>query len=452
MSFKYLKNLGLLISLFLLGCESKEESNSNVKSEVKTFKSEVNWVGHWQKEGKRQKLVDEVASEFEFLNQDIKVNLLYMDSIMLGATDSMEIDLIAKEATSLNPRFDIIRVKDYYSRVGNYLNDPEWSKKYLVDFSDDPDFKATHQEFLLSDEYKADNGGMTIGPYNEGFYWAVWYNKELANKMGISVKTFGMTADDFVGYVKQAHEYNLKHNTSIAPIYNARDWLTLDILVNQLFYSLIGNVDVIKNTKYSPAKLRALEKVLAVFDELGKYESSFKDRSKIGWWPSLSLPLDGECLFYIQGSWMYNIWDNIDAQKVKRMYPAEIPTMAGVTPCYPGGFKACWAVLKNAKHKEEAIKLLKYWMSPQMSENWVRYTKCPTGIKGNLAQVSLGLDQFEDFQYQLSKKFDGKLIKPTDSRYILGIRNKDVQISVIDILEHKKSAAQLMSEIKRQLK
>lgn len=442
----------LPLSLIIMSCENQKIKSSKSKSDVLTHKSEVNWVGHWQNEGKRQKLVDEVASEYEFLNQEIKVNLKYMDSIMLGATDAMEIELIAKEATSPNPRFDIIRVKDYYSRVANYLNDPEWTKKYLVDFSEDPDFKATHQEFLLNDEYKADNGGITVGPYNEGFYWAVWYNKEVADKMGIKVKSLGMTSDDFIGYVKQAHEYNLKNNTSIAPIFNARDWLTLDVLVSQLFYSIIGDVDKIKNTEYNPAKIKALEKVIAVFDEIGKYESSFKDRSKYGWWPSLSVPLDGECLFYIQGSWMYNIWENIDATKVRKMYPAEIPTMDGTAPCYPGGFKACWAVLKNAKHKEEAIKLLKYWTSPQISESWVRYTKCPTGIKGNLAQVSLGLDQFEDFQYQLSKKFDGKLVKPTDSRYILGIRNKDVQIPVIDILEHKKTGAQVMSELRRQLK
>lgn len=415
--------------------------------------SELNWVGHWLNEGKRQTLVEDIATEFEFLNQEVKVNLYYPESISSSTGDGPQIDFIVSQVTSKNPKYDIIRIKDYYYKVAEALKDPEWGKKYLVDFSEFPDFVSNHQPFLFSDEYKAQNGGITIGPYNEGFYWAVWFNKEVADKIGIKIKQQGMTPEDFVSYVKATYEYNKKNKTDIIPIFEESNWITLENVMLQLFYSSAIDMNELNKTELDLKKLEKLEKVLEIFEEISNYEPTFKDRSKITWGKTFDFPLQGKCLLYVQGSWMYNIWDNVDSKLLQNMYPAELPCYNGISPCYIGGFKACWAVLKNSPQREQAIKLLKHWAKPEVAEKWVRYTKCPTGIKGNLTTTSIGLDQFEDFEYSISKAYGLHMVNPADNRLIFGMKNKDIRIpSVIDIVEKKKTAAQVMKEIRRQLK
>lgn len=440
-----------LTAAIITSCHQKTITTEKQTHEATKYKTEINWVGHWQREGKRQQLVEEVGTEYEFLNQDTKVNLVYIDSILPESNDATEIAFIINEVTAEHPRFDIIRLKDYYLKVAEKLNDLDWAKKSLVDFSEFQDFKENHQPFIFDESHKADNGGITVGPYNEGFYWAIWYNKVVADKMGITVKSQGMTADDFLGYVKAAHEYNVKNNTDITPIFEEANWITLENVMLQLFVSEFGDIKELQKKEYNPQNLKKLESVLKVFEELSKYEPTFKDRSKVSWWGSLRYPLDEKCLFYIQGSWMYNIWENIDKTLVRNMYPVEMPTMKGQSPCYFGGYKACWAVPKNAPHKAEAIKFLKYWSSSQVAETWVRYTKCPTGLRGNVTDVTLGLDQFEDFQYKLNQRFPNRMI-PLDGTYIFGMKNRKVSIPLMDIVEKRKSVAQVMAIIRNQIK
>jgi hypothetical protein len=95
-----------------------------------------------------------------------------------------------------------------------------------------------------------------------------------------------------------------------------------------------------------------------------------------------------------------NIWLALDEEKINNCIPTEFPSFK-TPPVYPGGYQIMWAVLKKAPHKEEAIRFLLAMNKPAMSEMWVRYTKCSTGIKGNLTGVSFGKDQFENFSYHV---------------------------------------------------
>lgn len=441
----------LIVIIFIPKKVFQINNQSTKLSHGADYKSTVNWIGHWKGEGKRMALVSEVANEFEFLNQDVKVNLKFPEDVYFKG-DASEIEFIAKQALSANPEWDIIRVKDYYPDVAKYLNDPEWGKKYLVDFSQFPDFVAHQQDFLFSDEYKAQNGGITIGPYNEGFFWAVWYNKEIAQKLGINIKQYGMTVEDFVSYIKATQDYNQKNNTDIIPYFEESGWLTFYNVMMELFYSEIGDINKINDANYDPKKIVAIGKVLKLFEEISTYNPLPKNRSKINWSETFDYPLSGKCLLYVQGSWMYNIWDNIDHAKINNMIPCELPSFSGTSPCYIGGYKACWAVLKNAPHYDQAVKLMKMWTNPEMSEKWVRYTRCPTGVKGNLSENTFGFDQFEDFEYNISKKFGLHLINPIDNRYIFGMKNKGITIPFIDILEKRTTAEIVMNNIRKQIK
>src|SRR5208283_3923636 len=116
--------------------------------------------------------------------------------------------------------------------------------------------------------------------------------------------------------------------------------------------------------------------------------------------------------------------------------------------CYVGGYQSCWAVLKNAPNRDNAIKLMNYWTRADISEKWVRYTASPTAVKSNLTSVTLRLNQFENFKYTMNIKYGTHLLESYDNRYILGIKNKDVKIPFIDVLENKMTVGQAIQKIK----
>jgi len=64
-----------VIFLFLMSCSEGSKDVSLNKSEKKTTegKTELNFIGHWLYQGKREDLVREMANEFEFTNQNYYV-------------------------------------------------------------------------------------------------------------------------------------------------------------------------------------------------------------------------------------------------------------------------------------------------------------------------------------------------------------------------------------------
>jgi ABC-type glycerol-3-phosphate transport system substrate-binding protein len=435
----------------------KEKETQQLGTTSAITKLQINWIGHWKNEGLREQLVREVARDYEFVNQNIKVNLKFPEDVYFkgktgGEADNEEVKFIAEQVTTDTPQWDIIRIRDFYPKVATYLTDPNWGEKYLVDFSQFPDFRELHQGFVFDNEHKNVNGGITIGPYNEGFYFAMWYNKALADKIGIKVKQFGMTPDDLVSYVKAVNDYNKANGTDIIAMFEEANWIISVNIAKNMFYSLVDDYIEINNLNFNPKKLEYVEKILQVFEELSKYSPLPKDRSNINWSATLDYPLNEKCLLYPQGSWMYNIWLNIDKVKLKNMVPAELPSFTERNAAYIGGYKACWAVPKNSLHKDEAIKLLKFWALSDISEKWVQYTKCPTAVKGSISTATLGLDQFEDFQYYVSKKYGLHMLNPVDNIEYFGEKNKGVYVPIMEILEKKKTVVEAMKEIKRQIR
>jgi ABC-type glycerol-3-phosphate transport system substrate-binding protein len=440
----------LIACCALISCTETTAKKTYKDSNV-VASGQVNWIGHWRDEGKKAKLVREMANEFEFLNQDIKVNLIFPEDLYKQTNDD-DVSFVIKMIKSPKPEYDIIRIKNNYIPISRILNDPDWGKKYLVDFSEIPDFVDNHIPLVFTETFKAQNGGITVGPYNEGYFYSVWYNKDLADKIGIKIKDLEMTPDDFVGYIKAVYDYNKKNSTDIIPLYETGSWITTEYLMVGMFYSMFDNFSEITDLAFSQKKLENLEKVLKVFETMAQYNPLPGNRPEIVFEKTMDYPLKGKCLLYINASWMYNDWENIDKENLMKMYPAEMPSFKKKSPCYVGGYQACWAVLKNAPNRENAVKLMKYWTTKELAEKWVRYTKSPTAIKGNLTSVTLGLNQFENFEYVMTSKYGPNLLTAYDNRYILGLKNKDIKIPVTDILEKKLTVDQFIKDIKRQIK
>lgn len=436
---------GLVLILQKTATYSKTLSGATI---VKTnAKTTINWVGHWLHEGDRKQLLTGIATEYAFANQDININLKYPEELYQGS-DSLEIRFIIDQIKKPIPDFDIIRIKENYKAIATILNDAYWGEKYLVDFTHIPGFVERHQSFINLNDLSSKTGNILVGPYNEGQFWALYVNTDVAQKMGIKVKQYEMTFDDFLGYIKAVYEYNKSHNTSITAIFEDHFWISTETIFKHLFYSIIGNYEnITQSSQLTTQKLDALLQCYKACEDLSKYQPISKARTSVVWSKDNCNILNDSCLFIVNGSWMYNIWSQNDKQKMKKILPCELPVFKPIDN-YIGGYTSNWAVLKKSPHCEEAIKLLMYWTTPEIAERWARVTKCPSGVKGNMTTSSFGVEPFEDFMFTIEKKYGGRKFKEVDVKYILGEKNYRVPLHVIDVLEGKITAQSAFRDLK----
>ncbi|NJK95974.1 MAG: ABC transporter substrate-binding protein [Bacteroidales bacterium] len=233
-------------------------------------------------------------------------------------------------------------------------------------------------EAVLSSEIKNKWGGIVPGHALDGNSFVLWCNQEVAEKIGIKVKQFDISTEDFEGYLKAVKEFNQKNNKQINSIYFNDGWLPTYALGLQVFSSLVGDYDKLKDPGYKEAKIEAWEKTLKYFERLTDFEPLDPQWSKIQYGSDYNRILNGECLFMVNGTWMYNIWQDMDSVNYKKMIPLELPGMQP-SKTYIGEVSIPWTVPLNAKNREQAVKFMLYWCRPEVADEWVRNTKVRQG-------------------------------------------------------------------------
>ncbi|MCF8357725.1 MAG: ABC transporter substrate-binding protein [Prolixibacteraceae bacterium] len=446
-----------IVSLFLLfagGCSKKNTSQLHYKPvEAPANTTTVNFIGHWLNEGIREDLVRNFAREYEFQNQHVRVNLKFPEEVFYNREDLQSNQkFVARMLAKDNPDWDIVRVNGEYKEIWQQTGDPNWPNKYLVDFSRFEEFREGTLPELLTDEAKEAWNGIIPGPFIEGQFWALWFNRNVAQKLGIEIKQYGMTCDDFLSYLKAVYRHNQNNpDDYITPIYESVDWPTTMVIGVQMYASLLNDPKELLRKKITTERLNAWGKTLETLEEMSAYEPYNPNWQNVNWGNTTASLLNEECLFYVNGSWMYNIWEGIDHSKVNNCRPAEFPVFNDLL-IFPGGYQVMWAVLKNAPHKEEAINFLLAMNKPEMAERWVRYTKCPTGIKGNLTGVSFGNDQFEDFSYHIQDKYGLNTYRYFEtSSWVLNLRHEETPIYFDEVFRGEMTANEAMQRINRSI-
>lgn len=444
----------IIPSLFSSCTNDEQSSEGKVIKEQSVQPVVVNFIGHWYKEGKREELVRNFVREYGLKNQNVTINLKFPEEVFYNREDLRSNQkFVAKILKQENPEWDIVRINGEYPEIMEQLGDPDWPRKYLVDFSEIEEFRNGTLPELLTDEAKEAWNGVIPGPYIEGQFWALWCNKKVAQKLGIEVKPYGMTFDDFKGYLKAAHEYNLRNPQNyITPIYESVDWPTTMVIAVQLYASLLDNSEEFLLGKITDKRLNAWKKTLDAIEEIASYEPLNPNWQKVSWGNTTASLINEECLFYVNGSWMYNIWLGLDKDKTNNCMPTEFPSF-NKPVVYPAGYQVMWGVPKNAPHREEAIKFLLAMNKPLIAEMWVRYTKCPTGIKGNLTGVSFGKDQFENFSYHVQDVYKKRTYRYSEnSSWILDKQNEKTPVFFSDVLQGKMTAIDAFNKIKKSIK
>jgi len=417
----------------------------------------INWMGHWYKADKRYDLVLEIKRHFEFLNQDTKVNLQFPEQIVRTNNKVVVAHLIAEMIRHKQYDWDIVWMDNLiYQFVADELKDPFWGRKFLVDFKEVPGFIQAEKPFIIEDPaYRNQTGGIFVGPYIEGYYYALYYNRDLAAKIGLQIKPFGMTFEDLLGYVKAADRYNQNAKDKIPIFFDAYDMPSMEVLFQNLAKSWINDYTAATAEQSSPQKLEAMHKGFQAFEELGKYRPLISSYATNAWFLTRDVPLNDKALFYISGTWMYSRWRDIDVAKSFKMVPTELPVFKPVNYCL-GGFIPAWAVMKYSPHREAAIRLIMSMSTPKVAERWVRYTKTPTGLAGAVSKATMGSDVYEVYQRTMSEKYGSRVQYSFNAAYLLGKYNtllqKDIVAVLWKLLEGKITADQAQHSILAKMK
>lgn len=396
----------------------------------------IKMMGHWKGEDLREDFVLETMQEFETRNPDVKIDLTWNVDFQGGREGA--IAEIVKQIKSGTTEWDIIWLEPfYYQEIADALGDQNWAETYLVDFETVPGFTESQKSFIISDpQFRNHMDGVLTGPYIEGFYQPFFYNKILADKIGLNIKETGMTADDLIGYVKAISEYNAKNGTSIVAFYEATDkegglgyGPTTWNIFQSLFRSEFPELEDVKTTAMTPQKDAALRKTLATLEEIGKYKPFAQGFEEVKWFETRNHVLDNQAVFTTAGaSWMYSHWRGLDKQKTMNMVPVEMPVYQQVDH-YIGGYNPMFAVMKNSPFKDKAVEFLMEFSKPNTAEKWVRYAKGPSGIKGNLSDSgddSETADQYDKFISYITEKYGGNVYDTKTVDYILGRAYKDL--------------------------
>jgi ABC-type glycerol-3-phosphate transport system substrate-binding protein len=439
-----------LFASLLCGCSHKN-ANTEKEASNKTDTIVLKWMGHWKKRAGKEQIVRDIAKEYEFINQQTKVHLEFPQDIANSESyRGFLADHYVEMINTGNVDWDIVFLDRFlYDDVGKRLNDPMWGPKYLVNFDEFEWFKQSHKPFLLTDPYYRNlTGGIHIGPIQEGDFMSLWFNKALAEKIGLDIKNTGMKYEDLKEYFRLCNEYNQKNTDKITLIcYDAGygesspTMLLNTLVMSELNVEDTAHRDFSTNLSLLQKGLEALEE-LATFDPLNRYSETSG---------GADLFLKNKCMFGIYPSWAINKWMLTDKQNTENLFPAEMPVFNKDGKIYPGAYQSVFAVFKSSPHKDQAVDLLKYWCKQDVAERWLYLTKNPTGIKVRLNSSSLTQDKFDMFLTTIDNKYGGNVSYYSLATLLFGNKNKNLNLHAADILKGDLTAKEALNIISHEL-
>lgn len=446
--FEAMRELIICLMLMLVwSCDREQVMDMDTKaSRQPQYTSSLNWMGHWKdREGKEQ-LLYLLSREFELLNQDIDVNMKFPQDIFKQASyTNLLYDTVVTMIETNHYTWDIVYI-DYsnYQNIANKLQDKEWGKKYLVNFEEYDWFKEIHKPYVFTDpKFRNLTGGQLIGPVVEGIYFTLWYNKKVAEKMGISVNEKDMKFDDFLGYIKTAHDYNKTASVKTTILLNEgiREFFTMSVL-SQLGNFDTSRLDLAVSKMAVNNTLKEFEKMAAFKPLVKYYNGTDKDKAL----------LDEEVLFVFTYTYSYNRLAKIDKAKAQNLVPVKIPVFEKSPMYYYGKFQPVWAVFKNAPNKENAVKVMKLLCTNDFAQQWLNLTKNPTALKSRISTSELAQDQFDRFYTQIDKEYGSNVFEINLSRTIFGQNNSSVAILPEAVLNGELTADEFYTNIVKKLK
>ena len=156
------------------------------------------------------------------------------------------------------------------------------------------------------------------------------------------------------------------------------------------------------------------------------------------------------CTFY--PTWVNVFWQKYNPNGFKNVYPCEMPSIPGdKAHSYSGQYSAIFVIPKNARHKDEAIRFMKFIASGETATKWLKYSKSPTGLKTGFDFSGFGQDAYDVLYHHIKVKYNDRL-EEADISKVLFNTSKNLDYHVEDVLSGQLSAGDALKLIKKQLK
>lgn len=428
--------------------------------------NQINWIGQWKNEDMREVLVHEIKKNFEFTHPGVKVNLVFSKDLEGAEANHKRraADQVVEMIRTGDIRWDVVFMDvAVYEHVSEKLGDTGWVTEHLVDFSTVPGFLESQKEFIVQDPwYKEKLGGIFTGPFIESYIMNIWYNTNVAERIGLKIKERGMTFDDFLEYAEKVYLYNQANKTEIL-FMKVPSWNRVDFLFESLFKSLFDEFQPAVEKTFNEKKRRAFLETLLAFEKISTFQPAInRNVDDLAFDDFLEQVLfDDDSLFIMGGTFMYSHFHGLDKEKSTKMRPAENPCL-GKPNGLVGDYTPVFAVMKRSPNRDLAIELLMSWGKPLNAEKWVRYTKNLTGSRGHLSDtVSDEVNYFDDVHEQFISDMEHKyqdvpmryLRTPT---YIFGDRNPvsitEFRSKLIEILLGELTAKEYYDDVMARLR
>jgi ABC-type glycerol-3-phosphate transport system substrate-binding protein len=449
----------ILILLLILSSCRKQDTISEQVTIVKNYNAFsssnqqlLRIMGHWYGEGKKELLVREAVREFSLLNQDLTIDLQFPHQIFKFNDEAelyfIECDSIEQMIKLNKWPFDVLFCdKERYRLVSERVNDKEWGKKYLVDFSQESWFQKAHKDGLFETLHLSENyGGILPGPIIEGITHILFVSEEVEKKIGLKVKDFDMTYDDFLSYAKIVDEYNKTHSEKFT-FFSKQYQYAIDNLFKQLVTSYYGKKEFSSyNESYA-----ALDYTYKAFEELSKYHvlDQHMDYSHLAYDIAQRILFDKQCLFNLQPTWLILLWNKSNPEGLKKLRPCEIPSFEGkISPFYSGFFQVIFVVPKNSQNPEGGKRFIQFITTTETADKWVKYSKSPTGLKTSISYTDFGQNMYEKFFQHIQQKY-GNNQMDVNLNELLFNTTKTIDFKYSEVLSGNLSASDAMKNIRK---
>lgn len=457
--FHFLKNTDMktrlhtiILSIILISSACQQEEiiqpiTTQKQTTSQNSQIKLKWLAQWYDQGKREDFIREAAREFEFLNQEYEIELIFPHEVVNldpGESNSGKIaDSIANMVRRDEWPFDLMLCDgNLHKLVGIRLNDPDWGLDYLTDFKNDPWFRNSHKpNFLDSEQNFAAFSGIAPGAFIEGIYEMLYVSSDVENKLGLKIKPFDMTFNDYKAYAKAVYEYNQVNS----------DKITFNVFVWDYATKFFSHLVMTELQKEKPANteesLIALKTVYDEFEKLAAYKP-LEEHTTISNARDLS---HTNVLFYYHASWINDIWKKRFPNAEKFMKPCELPSMEGKKAAnYAGTYNCVFVVPKHAKNTTAATKLMKHISNNRSAETWTKYSKSPTGLQVQFSDSDFSSDIYANFSKHIKNKYQDKLISVNLSNQLFET-NRRLNYHVNSILRGQMTADDAIASLKSQL-
>lgn len=416
------------------------QTSALVSTNSITTKPKLRWMGRWANDPWKKQFEQEMARAFAFRHPEIEVELVYPE----GMSEKKCATLITNMIETGNCSWDIVWASPRIdSRVSKTLRDHSWEKKHLVDFYEIEGFRQTQLPFAIETVSHP-----LTGPCVEGRFFVTWYNQPLAKKLGLSIEGTTLTHTDLLHHARRVNEYNRTAKEPIATILDFQRASSSRRLFRCLLISKAINPDGTLPKALSGGKRDSiLRETLEVFEQLAAYKAIHPRHTEILRRPNLHLMYNSLFLFDTTSA-----FDRLQESKSSPLKGLRLlhPSVFRAGNYALGEYSSSWAVMKQSPEQSWGIELMKFWSRPEVAEGWVRNTRSPTGLSGNIYSPNYSEDALGRFQDSMSRQRPEAIYFSQDivSKYWgrAAFSGGDVPLKIQSVLAGRISAARFYEE------